>query len=153
MKVTDNEILSVIWLTVLRRLPYEVCHNYFGGERGLCKNDWFWMRSCTQICTTNRKSWLSVPLSDTHSLIRIKKLVTDGYLKREKHRPGNGFWFWLSDDINQPAFERCLELMSDAGLSEKPAKISDFEQIAAWVTKQLIDEFGAAEFKLEMGVQ
>lgn len=149
MKVTDHEILSVIWMTVLRRLPYEVTHNYFGGERGLCKNDWFWIRSCTQVCTTYRKSWLSVQLSDTQYLIRIKKLVADGYLQRDRHRPGSGFWFWLSDDINQPAFERCLELMSDAGLSEKPAKISDFGDIAASVTKQLIDEFGAVGFRMK----
>ncbi|MDK7595853.1 hypothetical protein QP585_22330 [Serratia ureilytica] len=147
MKVTDHEILSVIWLTVLRRLPYEVTHNYFGGERGLCKNDGFWMRSCTQVCTTYRKSWLSVQLSDTQSLIRIKKLVADGYLKSEKHRPGSGFWFRLSDDINQSAFERCLELMSDSGLAEKPQKISDFDSIAASVTKKLVDEFVSVEFK------
>ena len=149
-KLSNGFILRAIWHAVLKQLPLRVTHNYFGDGKvvGLCKNDWFWMRSSTQICTAGRRHSLGLPLSDSQSMLRIKRLAEDGRLEREK-MVGGAFYFWLPDDLNQPAFERCLNLMRDEGITEKPADISNYDEIVERVRAVLIAEFGSADLKQE----
>lgn len=142
-KLTDRFILRTIWHAVLRQLPRRVTHNYFGDGCvvGLCTHDDFWLRSATQICTTGRKRSLGLPLSDSQSMNRIKKLVEDGQLERKSMVAG-AFYFWLPDVLNKPAFERCLQLMRNEGLTEKAANIPNYDEIVTRVSEALIAEFG-----------
>lgn len=149
-KVTDEFILRAIWHAVLKQLPRRVTHNYFGDGCvvGLCRNDDFWLRSATQICTTGRKRSLGLPLSDSQSMNRIKKLVDDGRLERKSMVAG-AFYFWLPDSLNKPAFERCLQLMRDEGLTEQAANIPNYDEIVSRVGEALIAEFGGIDFEQE----
>ncbi|HBN7019262.1 TPA: hypothetical protein PJF92_000141 [Escherichia coli] len=149
-KVTDKFILRAIWHAVLKQLPRRVTHNYFGDGCvvGLCTNDDFWLRSATQICTTGRKRSLGLPLSDSQSMSRIKKLVEDGRLERKSMVAG-AFYFWLPDSLNKPAFERCLQLMRDEGLTEMAANIPNYDEIVSRVGDALIAEFGGIDLEQE----
>lgn len=142
-KLSDGFILRAIWHAVLKQLPLRVTHNYFGDGKvvGLCKNDWFWLRSSMQVCTTGRRHSLGLPLSDSQSMNRIKRLAENGLLEREK-MTGGAFYFWLPDTLNKPAFERCLELMGAEGLTDKATNFSNYDEIVERVRVKLMAEFG-----------
>lgn len=147
-KLSNEFILRAIWHAVLKQLPVRVTHNYFGDGKvvSLCKNDWFWLRSSTQICTTGRKRSLGLPLSDSQSMNRIKRLAEEGLLGREK-MTGGAFYFWLPDTMNKPAFERCLELMSAEGLTDKAINTENYDEIVERVRATLMHEFGNINLK------
>lgn len=149
-KLSNGYILRAVWHAVLKQLPVRVSHNYFGDGKvvGLCRNEHFWMRSSTEICTTGRKNSIGLPLSDSQSMNRIKRLVDDGRLEREK-ATGGAFYFWLPDRLNQPAFERCLELMREEGITEKATNITNYDEIVERVREKLMAEFGAVDLKQE----
>lgn len=152
-KLTDSFILRAVWHAVLKRLPVAVTQNYFGDGRivGLCPNEQSWMRSSTQICTSSRKS-LGLSLSEGQSMIRLKKLIAAGQLERESSLPGGAFYFWLPGNINQTAFERCLQLMHDEGLTEKAATIANYDEIVKRVGEKLMAEFGEIELSTDLDI-
>ncbi|HEC2068865.1 TPA: hypothetical protein R1883_000385 [Klebsiella oxytoca] len=147
-KLSDGYILRAVWHAVLKQLPVRVTHNYFGDGKvvGLCRNDKFYMRLSTHICTTGRKRSLGLPLSDSQSMNRIKRLVENGLLEREQ-MTGGAFYFWLPDNLNQPAFERCLEIMRKEGLTEKATNITNYDEIVGRVREKLMAEFGSVDLK------
>ena len=149
-KLSNGFILRAIWHAVLKQLPVRVTHNYFGDGKvvSLCKNDWFWLRSSTQICTTGRQRSLGLPLSDSQSMNRIKRLAEEGRINRET-MTGGAFYFWLPDSLNKPAFERCLELMSAEGLADKATNMTNYDEIVERVRETLMHEFGGINLKQE----
>lgn len=149
-KLSDGFILRAVWHAVLKQLPLRVTHNYFGDGKvvGLCNNDWFWLRSSTQVCTTGRRHSLGLPLSVSQSMNRIKRLAENGRLEREK-MTGGAFYFWLPDTLNKPAFERCLELMGAEGLTDKATNITNYDEIVDRVRAKLMHEFGGINLKQE----
>lgn len=142
MKVTDNEILSGIWLSVAKQLPYRATHNYFGNRRGLTPKNDFWMRSATQICTAFMSANIETKLGKGQLLLRVKRLVDNGKLSSEKRVRGSSFWFWLPDSINRPAFNMTQELLATGGVLDGPVSATDFDHLAGGITSILINEFG-----------
>ncbi|WP_248623188.1 hypothetical protein [Citrobacter koseri] len=149
-KLSNGFILRAVWHAVLKQLPYRATMNYFGDGKvvGICRNEHFWMRTSTHICTTGRKHSLRLPLSDSQSMNRIKRLVDDGRLEREQ-MTGGAFYFRLPDSLNQPAFERCLELMRSEGLTEKATNVSNYDEIVERVSGKLMAEFGDIDLRQE----
>lgn len=141
--LTDETILRAIWHKILKRLPLGVTHNYFGDGKhvGLCGNTKDYLRWSTEFSTRDRQR-LGLPIGDVRSMVRIKKLISAGLLESERQEPGRSFWFWFPENISKPAFERCLCLMREAGMPEKPATISNYDEIVAKVREQLLVEFG-----------
>lgn len=149
-RLSNGFILRAVWHAVLKQLPSRVTHNYFGDGKvvGLCRNEHLWMRSSTQICTTGRKHSLKLPLSDSQSMNRIKSLVQSGRLERER-MTGGAFYFWLHGSMNQSAFERCLELMREEGLTESAANVPNYDEIVERVSGKLMAEFGDIDLRQE----
>ena len=150
-RLSNGFILRAIWHAVLKQLPSRVTMNYFGDGKvvGLCRNEHFWMRMSTHICTTGRKHSLRLPLSDSQSMNRIKRLVEDGRLEREQ-MTGGAFYFRLPDSLNRPAFERCLELMLSEGLAEKATNVTNYDEIVELVSGKLMAEFGDIDLRQEV---
>lgn len=142
MKITDEEFLKSIWLSVAYHLPYGATHNYYGDCRGLVPNDKFYVRYSTHVCTARRSSRIKLPIGNAQSMNRIKKLIADGRLGAEKQRRGNAFYFWLPDEFNQRAFERTLHLLAENGITTEPVDGSGFEDIATKISQQLLREIG-----------
>ncbi|WP_275211808.1 hypothetical protein [Citrobacter freundii] len=57
------------------------------------------------------------------------------------------FYFWLPDTMNKPAFERCLELMSAEGLTDKATNTANYDEIVERVRATLMHEFGDINLK------
>lgn len=143
MKVTDDQIVSAIWATILKELPRQATHNFIGGKFGICRDDDFWARSCTDLCTVWRKKWMGGLLSESQSLRRIKLLTESGRVFRESRgRSGASFHIWLDVDMSTRAFKRCLELLRERGLSETPQHIDNIVTIHEDVSGILVSEFG-----------
>jgi hypothetical protein len=142
MKISDDDFLKAIWKSVAEILPYTATHNYFGDKRGLVPNDWFYVRYATHICTARRSNRIHLPIGNSASMNRIRKLVAQGLLFAEKHKPGDAFYFWLHDSLNQPAFERTLVLLGAYGITKEPVDGYGFDVIAKKITNSLMAEFG-----------
>lgn len=142
IKVTDEQILRAIWHFTLNHLPQKVTMHYIGGGLGLCSSNSFNMEYAVHICTIQRNCFLAPLLGSSQSMARIKKLVADGHLKSDRRCSGGSFYFWFPEAISRPAFERCLQLMRDAGMSEECALVANYEAIKSETSKKLAEEFG-----------
>lgn len=144
-KVTDDQIVSVIWTTILKELPRHAVHHYVGGRFGLCRDDEYWAKCCTELSTIWRKKWMCGLLSESQSLRRIKKLADSGRIQRDRrHRSGSCFHIWLDGNMSARAFKRCRQLLLEHGLSETPSDVVNVESIQARVAEALVDEFAEA---------
>ncbi|MEQ9830582.1 hypothetical protein [Pectobacterium versatile] len=142
MKVNDNEILSGIWISVAKQLPYRATRNYFGNRRGLAPSDDGGMRYATQICTAYMSAHIETKLGRGQLLVRVKRLVDSGKLNSEKRVRGSSFWFWLPDSINIQVFDRTQELLASSGMTKEPSSAHYFASLAEKITSTLIAEFG-----------
>lgn len=142
MKITDQELLSKIFLTTAQRLPYMATYKYIGGKRSLGSNDEWSQKYATWICTVFREKALNTGLSNTQSMNRIIRLIALGELASEKRVPGQAFHFKLPDEITKPMFARTFELLIENGITKEPADVSGFDGIAKSITETLIAEFG-----------
>lgn len=142
MKISDRDFLSAIWKGVVSRLPYTSTHNYFGNQRGLTPNDKFYMRYATHVCTAFRSNFIKFPIGNNQSMRRIHKLIERGILGSEPHRKGSAFHFWLPDGLNQRAFSRTIELLTEKGFTEKPRDATGFDEVAKEISEILLAEFG-----------
>ena len=142
VKTTDDEIISSIWASVAKQLPYHATHNYFGNRRGLAPKDDFWMRSSTKVCTAFMSARIETNIGKGQLMARVKRLVDSGRLKSEKRVKGSSFWFWLPDSINRPAFNLTQDLLVAGGVTEEPVCAKDFDQLAGGITLILINQFG-----------
>ncbi|MEL4016956.1 hypothetical protein [Dryocola clanedunensis] len=142
MKITDDDFLKAIWKSVAEHLPYAATHNYFGGKRGLVPNDWFYVRYSTHICTARRSNRIDLPIGNAASMNRIRKLIAQGLLCAEKHKPGDAFYFWLPDSLNKPAFELTLSMLESYGITKESVDGFGFDVVARKITNSLMSRFG-----------
>jgi len=142
VKISDEEFLSAIWKSVAEHLPYAATHNYFGNKRGLVPNDEFYVRYSTHICTARRNNRINLPIGNSASMARIRKLVEQGVLCAEKRRAGEAFYFWLPDDLNKPAFEMTLSMLESNGITKEPVDGFGFDVLARKITNSLMAKFG-----------
>ncbi|ENG0876771.1 hypothetical protein ABU549_004430 [Yersinia enterocolitica] len=142
MKITDQDILASIFNAIAKKLPYFATNNYFGNQRGLGNTGEWSQRYATQICTAYRENALKLGLSNTQSMIRIRRLIDSGYLVAEKVRPGQSFYFSLPDSETKPMFERTMELLANGGITKEPVSAVGFDELAANITEILVIEFG-----------
>ncbi|HDL6602103.1 TPA: hypothetical protein ACY4ZU_004026 [Yersinia enterocolitica] len=142
MKITDQEILTSIFHETAKKLPYFATNNYFGNRRGLGSTDEWSQRYATQICTAYRENVLKLGLSSSQSMLRIRKLASEGHLVAEKVRPGQSFYFSLPESETKPMFERTIELLANGGITKEPVSDVGFDELAANITEMLVIEFG-----------
>ena len=79
MKISDKELLRLIWKRQIAQAATGVLHNYIGGTNGLCDDGDFWVSASTDIHVCDR-GLITEKIGKQQLLARIRKLISKGDL-------------------------------------------------------------------------
>lgn len=145
VKISDDELLRLVWLNQLRNLAKGVVSKYFGGKFGLVDDTDFWYMAACKTTRCERMRVTSV-LSEGQLLQRLRKLGDRGRLKWQK----NPEMFWIDSDCSRAAYRAAREYWIVEGLLEPPHKptlmtAEKYEMLAAECEQLLLAKFSGAE--------
>lgn len=111
MKLTDKELLNLIWLNQLKLLSRNVVCLYVNGRYGLYSNNHDYFKYCNSFNRIQRTN-ITSEIGSGQLLKRIKKLVAEGKLKEtlkdctymiHSKKALEAFWFarkyWLDEGV------------------------------------------------------
>lgn len=79
MKISDSELLKLIWQRQIFEASKGVLNNYIGGGVGLCDDNDFWCASSTDVHICNRNQ-ITDKIGKQQILKRIRQLIDSGEL-------------------------------------------------------------------------
>jgi len=145
MKITDEELLELIWHEQLRHIAKNVRGKYVGGRYGLHEESYLWVDSATQLQLCARTS-ITKEISAGHLLVRLKKMISEGKLTDIK-RSG---LYRIEEEKYPEIYEAAVSFWVDKGLprptngSVNPIEmtVEDAITIGRDCGAMLIDAFG-----------
>lgn len=147
MKITDAELLSLIWINQLKLISREVVCRYMGGKYGMHADDKYWFRSCSSQCRVGRAR-ITSDIGKSQLWVRIKKMLTEGVLATEY--PSSLLTFLIDDDQARAAFVDARSFWMGHGVPEgatdkrmNTATGIDFEALASQCETMLLDKYAA----------
>lgn len=158
MKITDEELLDLIWEAQLRHTAKDVIHHYIGGGIGLCdNNDTWYMHSCD--LHISHRGGLTKKIGRKQLLLRIRRLAGKSKIKvlmktRRKGKENDVLTYMIDCKESRAAFEDARRFWSDHGVPSGCHKLEDgrepinttkyvyFEGLVPICQAMLIEKYG-----------
>lgn len=102
MKLTDEQLMQLIWENQMRIMPKKIIHRYVNGGYSLCTDDQFWY---SQSCAENvaSRTRITKVIGKQHLLNRIRVLVSKECLWAD-HNPMKMVVFAIQNEQAEDAY-------------------------------------------------
>ncbi|WP_414056801.1 hypothetical protein [Pantoea dispersa] len=141
--VTDKQIIDAFWLGTVKRICDGCINNYFGGDKGLNRDDEFNMKYSTYISTPWMSHYVVVDIGNSQLKRRVNKLVEQGVLTTLGSRHSSGSYSArLPDEICWPPYRFALEFMAAKGVTSEPGPQPCIETFKAELEAAILAKFG-----------
>ena len=145
MKISDEELIKLIFIQILNQLPESITHNYTESRKGLVRDDQCWKDNALSLHICERKK-ITNKITRPHLLNRIKNLFSKEKIV-STFSTGKSYplTFTLNDKRLLDAFYFSLKFWNDHGLDEKPVKFDKFESLCDELRALLLEKFAGVK--------
>ena len=150
MKISDNQLVSSIFIEILNNLPKSITMNYVCGMKGIVKDNDFWRSSSLSLHISERKK-ITSKITEAHLLNRIKNLSN----LNDEHKnklittyPSDRSYpltFTLDDPRLLEAFYFSRKFWIEHGVDEKPVTVDNFESLCDELRALLLEKFAGVK--------